>query len=415
MSITLTYDDQLARVRVALNDIGVRNSNIYFETDASGWQAFGGALSWASDQAHEGTHSLKLTPDGVAVTARAETTPAATGITAGQFYRAEVWVRCAVARNVSPQINWFDAAGTYLSTGNGGAIPVAANTWVQLSVTAVAPASTGRATINISLDGSPLASHVLWIDEARLMFSAVADAAYMTVERLAAGGVRASYVRGASHLPVGERTVDDYEFVPGALTTYRARLFSDVGVQVASESATITPTIDGAWLKSVARPYLNRSVVVQDYTPPRRPSRAGVFDVAGRTMPIVVSDVAGSRRWTLTVLTRTLDDAHALDLLLASGDIVHVQVPPEYDIPAGYVSVGDVDLARLSRPLSDDRRLFTIPLTECAAPGPDVVGSTSTWATLLASYGSWTAVLAEFATWQEVLDYVAAADTVIVP
>lgn len=240
---------------------------------------------------------------------------------------------------------------------------------------------------------------------------------YVQVHRLAPGGVRWTLVRGAGRLTQvgGAVAVDDYEFVPDVLATYRVVAYSVVDVGLLTESNTITPEITGVWFKSVARPYLNQQVIVQEYDPVQRRSRAGVFDVSGRTMPIVVSDVGSSRRWSTTVLTRTLDASHALDLLLASGDIVHVQVPAGFDIPAGYVSIGDTSLARLSRPLSDDRRLFSIPMIECAPPGSDVVGSTSTWAGLLAAFGTWTAVLAEFPTWQDVLDYVAAADTVIVP
>jgi hypothetical protein len=240
---------------------------------------------------------------------------------------------------------------------------------------------------------------------------------YVQVHRQAPGGVRWTVVRGASRLiPVGgEVAVDDYEFVPDVLATYRVVAYSAVDVGLLTESATITPEIGGVWFKSVARPYLNQQVTVQDYEPVQRKSRAGVFEVSGRTMPIVVSDVGGSRRWQTSVMTRTLDAAHALDLLLASGDVVHVQVPAGFDIPAGYVSIGDTSKSRVSRTLNDDKRLFSIPMTECAPPGADVVGVTSTWAGLLAAYGTWTAVLAAFPTWQDVLDYVAAADTVIVP
>jgi hypothetical protein len=240
---------------------------------------------------------------------------------------------------------------------------------------------------------------------------------YVVVQRQDPGGLRWSTVRGGSRLvPVaGAAQVDDYEFPPGELTTYRAVSYSAVDVALLTQTGTITPSISAPWFKSVARPYLNRQITVQDYSSVQRKSRAGVFEIDGRTMPVVVGGVASSRRWTYTLLTRTLDDAHALDLLLASGDIVHVQVPPAFDIPAGYVSIGDVDRARLSRTLDDDRRLFTIPVIEAATPGPDVVGSTTAWSGLLAAYGTWTAVLAAFATWQDVLDYVAAADSVVVP
>jgi hypothetical protein len=121
------------------------------------------------------------------------------------------------------------------------------------------------------------------------------------------------------------------------------------------------------------------------------------------------------REWTHEVLTYSLEEAHAVDLLLASGDVIFIQVPPGYDIPGGYVGVSDIQRARISRPLSDDKRQFSVPVFECAAPGPDVVGYTATWEGLLAEYGSWTAVLAQFATWADVLEYVSDPETVLVP
>jgi len=239
---------------------------------------------------------------------------------------------------------------------------------------------------------------------------------YVRVDR-SVNGVQWTTVRGGDRLTpaAGAARVDDYEFAPGVATTWRARAYSAVDVVLGTQTAATTAAIDRVWLKSVARPYLNRSIVTQQYTPVQRKARAGVFDVPGRSFPVVVSDVAGSRQWTLSVLTSTPAEAHALEVMLASGDILHVQVPAGVDIPGGYVSVGDVELARVSRPLRDPRRLVSIPMTECAAPGPDVVGYTATWAGLLAAFGSWTAVLAAFPSWAAVLEYVAAPDTVIVP
>jgi hypothetical protein len=71
-------------------------------------------------------------------------------------------------------------------------------------------------------------------------------------------------------------------------------------------TGSITPLLGGmVWLKSVARPFLNRQVTVVDYSDVERPARNGVFDVVGRSLPVSVSDVRGSRRWTLEVLTGT--------------------------------------------------------------------------------------------------------------
>lgn len=419
MSFTLTYDDDLSRVQLEARDLGVMNSNTYFESTVLPWVAFGGAIARVTTPVYEGAGALRLTPDGVSATARTECEQS-TGVSVGTSYGARARVRVPIARGVGIGINWFDASGTYLSTAAvGGFYALAANTWTEIAVQGVAPASAAKASISINLDGTPPISNLLYIDSAKLYYDpAVPTAPGVLIER-STNGVQWTTVRGASSIPPSGvyqiAQADDYEFTPGVLNTYRAKLLSPVGVVLFTHTNSITPSIDGVWLKSVARPYLNRKVTVKEYSNVSRKSRAGVFNVSGRTMPVVVSDVASGRSWTLDVLTRSLDESHALDLLLASGDILHVQAPPDCDVPAGYVSVGDTDLSRVSRPLRDNRRIFGIPMTECARPGPDIVGSTSTWAGLLAAYGSWTAVLAAFPTWQDVLDYVAAADTVIVP
>jgi hypothetical protein len=264
-------------------------------------------------------------------------------------------------------------------------------------------------TVNLTYDTG--------LSRVRVVGDVDAGSSYGVIER-SSNGTQWTTVRGAGDLTpgVGDTvSADDYEFAPGVSNTYRVRGFSAVDVQLSSETASTTPVIDRVWLKSVARPYLNRAVVVQDYTAPTRRARAARFDIVGRSMPVVVSEVSSGREWSLRVMTYDLAEAHAVELLLASGDVLHVQVPPGFDIPGGYVGVGDQTRDRISRPLSDNRRLFSIPLYEAAAPGPDVVGFTATWEGLLAEYGTWTEVLAAFPTWADVLEFVTSPDTVIVP
>ncbi len=240
-------------------------------------------------------------------------------------------------------------------------------------------------------------------------------ASYIVIQR-STNGVQWTTVRGAGALPAsGGVSIDDYEFAPGVLNTYRAQSYSAVDALLGTQSATITPSIAQVWLKSVARPFLNMPVTVQDYASVRRPARAGYFSIPGRSFPVRVGDVAGSRAWTTTILTRTLAESRALDFLVASGDVLNVQVPPSFDIPGGYVGLGDVDLSRVSRPLRDNKRLFALPMTEVAAPAATVIGYSSTWAGIIADFGSWTAVMAAFPTWAAVQEYVADPSTVIVP
>lgn len=189
-----------------------------------------------------------------------------------------------------------------------------------------------------------------------------------------------------------------------------------------SQTATITPgdvsECGGSIVvvKSVARPFLNRRVdVVNPGTVKTvsRPSRVGIFDIVGRSFPIAVSDVRKSRRWTMTLRTYTEDESDAVDLLLASGDVLYIQVAPGCPIPGGYVAVGDVEQA--AHPLRPHRKTWTLPCVEVAAPGPDVVGSAVTWQTVIDAYASWNDELGDQPSWAEMLTLIGNPTEVIVP
>ena len=223
-------------------------------------------------------------------------------------------------------------------------------------------------------------------------------------------GVRWTTVRGGSAVTItGADTaaLDDYEFVPGAVNHYRVTAGADVFID------DITPAQTAVWLKSITRPFLNRAVEVVGHSDIRRAARTGVFEVKGRSDPIAVTDVRSSRRWELTVMVQTVSDADALELVFASGDPLYVQTDGTRDIPGGYVVVDDMTRRRYGR--LSARRYFDLPMRNVAAPGPDVVGATSTWETLLAEFGTWADVLAAFGTWADVAEYVASPDVVIVP
>lgn len=181
------------------------------------------------------------------------------------------------------------------------------------------------------------------------------------------------------------------------------------------QTSSITPTLTEVWLKSIPRPFLNRPVtpVLRPDTTVARPARVGIFDVVARTNPIAVSSVRGSRRWTMYVRTLTALDATNTDLLLASGDVLLVQAPPSCTVETGYVAVGDTQESL--HPLRPLRKTFTLPMTEVAAPGPDVVGATSTWQTVLNTYATWAALIAANPTWADLLTLVGDPSEVIVP
>lgn len=252
------------------------------------------------------------------------------------------------------------------------------------------------------------------VSRVRLAATSVTGGATTALFERSANGLLWTTVRAGSAVTVtaGAAAVDDYEFIPNAVNYYRvtgapgAVTFTD----------DVTPDQDDVWLKNIARPYLNRPVVVVDHTDPVRPSRNQTFPVIARTMPVALTDVHLSRVFELTVKTETPADADTLETVLCAGDILLVQVPATgryATIPGGYVSLGDVTRSRYGK--KSERRWLTLPCTEAAAPGPGVYGLPATWETILAEFGSWTAVLSVFATWQEVLDYVSSPSVVVVP
>lgn len=257
--------------------------------------------------------------------------------------------------------------------------------------------------MSLSATFDPLLSRV------RLSANTLTGIGLATFER-SLNQIRWTTVRGGSSVGVvsNAAALDDYEFVPGVVNYYRVNAPGSTFY-----TFSLTPVQSGVWFKSITRPFLNRAVEVIDYSDIQRPARNGIFEVKGRSFPIAVTDVRGSRRWTYEVVAHTTTDADALDLVFASGDPLFVQTDGEHDIPGGYVVVGDVSRGRWGH--ASRRRYFSLPVTEVAPPASDVVGATSTWETLVAEFGSWTAVLAAFNTWAEVADYVADPSVVIVP
>lgn len=143
-----------------------QNANPFFETDISNWSAIGAGISRSTAQFHEGIASLLLAPDGV--TANVEARSDAPAAAPGQQWRASAWVRCAVARTVSVGIVWRDAVSGFISSSLTP-VSVAANTWTLIDTGALtAPASTAFAQLTVAMGGTPTASHLLYIDEARL-------------------------------------------------------------------------------------------------------------------------------------------------------------------------------------------------------------------------------------------------------
>lgn len=184
------------------------------------------------------------------------------------------------------------------------------------------------------------------------------------------------------------------------------------------EIATITPMIDQTWLKVIARPYLNRPInCVATISPIIRRARNGIFPIVGRSFPVAVTDLRMSRELSIRITSRTTEEREDLDLIMASGDVFFFQSPPGDPMPTLYAAVGDTEEMRplRNRTCGNDWRVFTLPITEIAAPTADIIGSIGTWQTVINTYATWSDVLANHASWSDLLTLVGSPEDIIVP
>jgi hypothetical protein len=223
-------------------------------------------------------------------------------------------------------------------------------------------------------------------------------------------------VRGAWPTTVTSQNahIDDYEFVPGVETTYRVTSFTAANLTpVATFDVVITQDLDVVWLKVPAAPYLNTTVTVVDRSEVVRRSRRGLFDVVGRTLPVMVGDVASGLAFELQLMTETPAAERNLDYVFASGEVVFLHLPSTVEhFPGGYFAVGDVSRETTLR--LSPRRVWRVPLTEVAAPGPAVIGPAYTIASMLAEYATISLVIAGNATISDLLQRVGSPSDVIV-
>jgi hypothetical protein len=307
----------------------------------------------------------------------------------GTTLRAKFWL----AANSEPTTWTLEATDSSLVTGN------------NIALRSMVPTGTTNEPILYSFDN---------LDSI--------DVDYAIVDRTL-DGVSYTTVRGASEVGITtgcelERIVDDYEFPVGRPITYRVRVVDEEGTTVFTTTCEIEVDLDQVWLKSIGRPFLNQPIdCVLNATPITRPARNGINDVVNRSFPVAVTDLRGSRRVPLQVVTQTTEQREDLDLLLASGDPIYVQTPLAYPLPTMYAVIEETAEARpvRNRLCNNDWRLWSLPLVEVAAPGPDVVGSTSTWQTVINTYATWADVMAAHSSWASLLELVGDGTEVIVP
>jgi hypothetical protein len=261
------------------------------------------------------------------------------------------------------------------------------------------------------------ATYDVTLSRIRLALTAAAVGSVTATFDRSIDAVNWTTVRGGSSVSVSgsAANVDDYEFPAGQAVTYRVRTFDGTGAAVGTAATTVvTQDLDAVWVKVPAVPYLNTPVTVTDRGEITRKSRAGVFDIVGRSLPVLVGDVTSGISYTLQLLTNTPAEERDLDYTLSTGDVIFLHLPSSVDyFPGGYFAVGDVrrhTTLRLSA-----RRLWDVPLTQVAAPGPAVIGSAYTCASVLAQYATVSDVITGNLTIVDLLERTGSPSDVLVP
>jgi len=141
------------------------NPNDSFEDGTGYWTGAGGTLEADDSQPADRSKSGRITPDGV--TGTVGITSDNFPVTAGTAYRLSGSMRCVTGRTVTLQVDWKNGGGGTLSSSSI-TLTLVAEQWSRVDEDAVAPVGATQAAIVYSSTGTPPATDLMWLDDAKL-------------------------------------------------------------------------------------------------------------------------------------------------------------------------------------------------------------------------------------------------------
>ena len=241
-------------------------------------------------------------------------------VTPGERLHAGVTVRSSRAQQVQLEVVYTNGSGSTVSGGGviRSAVAIPANTRVEVLGEIIAvPANAAAAMLRVSVPN--VAAAALWQAGDWLEVSE-------------------PWVRPPVDLVV------DHEARQGVPTEYL--LLDTAGVNVRAVSQTWSLPRWGTWLKSPGHPDRNTRVHYAGSTGATRPARRAVFDVEGSELAVVLSELRGTSRGAVRLLTLTAADERRVIDLLADGGTLMLDTDPDWGVPFRYVSVGDYTIER---------------------------------------------------------------------
>ena len=466
--ITLTYLDDLSRVRVELSGLPDGFAHVERSTNGLIWTTVRGATQlpitsgsgqiddYEFEDGVENTYRVTVTPtsdppafagSGPTAVNLDSTQPVTAALPAGVTTGQSIFVFASV------EVGELQTPAGYSAVFSGNRIAVYAKTATASETDPVITANGGSANGGIAAQAVVFTNITTTLDKIALLPSTntpqsiptpslqappVSSVVFQLGWRSAASGAVPNVPPGSTRigsgntgtsvqvwayrimnlsLPVPASEFSNLSPLIGGNAFGVTMSLEPVGIVV--EESTITPSLEGrVWLKSIAYPMLNRPVDVLNWGPISRPSRTEVHSVAGRSLPIGVSDRHDSQNFELEVISTGWQDPandpdaltwqRDLDLILSVSGIMFVHVPMGQPVPGGYVATGDLTLDRLAptgqNETGDVPWTISIPCTVVAPPSPLIAGTTLTWGTVWNVYADWTQLINTNPTWRDVLN-----------
>lgn len=246
----------------------------------------------------------------------------------------------------------------------------------------------------------------------------------VTFERSIDGGITWTLVRGPVPVPLligptRNAYLYDYEMPLDVPVLYRAT--PDNGGAVDTDGPVTVLSGGLVWLKDPGRPWAN--VSMGDCVTPlacatpspatqlrrlgteTRPVDAEIIPVLNRVRPADVYAVRKGVVASMSVLTQTAAARAAMELVLAAGGPILLQVPAAYDWPDRYWQPMDVDCERLHRDMRKPYRAWEVPLVEVEAPvGPAQGTVCNNLCATEAAYTTYATLTATLLTWRQIYE-----------
>jgi hypothetical protein len=314
-------------------------------------------------------------------------------VSPGTTYTASLYVRAATTgRSVTLGIDWYNAAGTYLSSATGSAV-TDSTTWGRRTVTGASPASAAFATVKVYV-GAAAVSEVHYVDARQLergsAATAYCDGSQTGCAWTGAANASVSYRPNFNRLTIyrGDGTIvrgSDQVLAPGGLSpkgydneaprgvpvSYVAALNNGLGTFI-STAAVATITSDGrAWLKHLTLPTLSVQLSVDKYPDWTAGISQAITAILGSAYPNAGMDTRQAEAGALSVVTRDRPSRLALKKLLnePTSQVYLLQASPQADEDADcYVIVGQTGRVRPYAFSSQPKRVTTLPVQQVARP-----------------------------------------------